>query len=261
MTSQSRFGKILVTGASSGLGKHCYEDFHAFRFIRDDFSNFNGIINEAKKKTFDAIVHSAFNVFSPTDDRMLYAYLTDNLLLIRKLLSIPHGKFVFISSIEVYPKTIKVHCEDEKIDISELETVYGIMKLMAESIVKAESSNWLILRPTALLGKHSRQNSLMRLLVKEHPDLPSGKSEFNYILHSDVLDFIKIALEQNLTGVFNLASVENIRLADVASYFKKNVEFGEYRYMTGKICPCKALIYCNNFKNSSLKNIKTFLGD
>src|SRR2546422_555 len=96
------FGNVLVTGSNNGLGKHCCEFFQGTAFSRQ--TSFSDILKQANAKPFSAIIHSAFNTKSDISTNHLYSYLHDTTLLTQKLLSIPHEKFIFISSVDVYPK-------------------------------------------------------------------------------------------------------------------------------------------------------------
>lgn len=253
-------GDILVTGANSGLGKHCCEIFDGVAFTRK--TNFTDIMRRAEQKPFRAIIHSAFNAKNDINSAQLYSYLHDTTFLTKKLLSIPHEKFIFISSTDVYPKDNHAHREEDAIQIKDITNIYGISKLVCESIVQNELTNYLILRPTALLGCYARPNSLIKILTHQNPTLTLGEnSTFNYIRHKDVSEFIEIALADNLQGIYNLAASANIKLGEVKTHFKKNVTFGDYIYDVGTINNQKAKSIFLNLQHSSMENILLFLSD
>jgi nucleoside-diphosphate-sugar epimerase len=250
-------GDVLVTGTASGLGKHCREFFRGTAFSRE--AELSELMKIANKKPFRAIIHSAFNTKSDIDASQLYSYLQDTTFLTKKLLQIPHEKFIFISSTDVYPKDDALHAEDELINVKNMQDIYGISKLMSESIIQNEASNSLILRPTALLGPYARPNSLIKMLTQENPSMTlAGNSTFNYILHKDLSDFINTALMNDLVGIYNLAAVSNIQLENVSQQFNRPITFGNYVYQTGNINNQKAAGVLDNFKNTSLMNINLF---
>ena len=225
--------KILTTGILSGLGKHVYERFGGVGWTRQlDTRQREKIKNEG----VDTIIHCAFNSGRNVSSENLYDYISDNVVLTEKLCSIPNRKFVFVSTVDVYPKDSGFHSEDEAIYMDDVNTLYGTTKLMSEAIVRNRCQNYLILRCTALLGEYSRKNSLMRILKDTPCRLTlSLDSLFNYVLHSDVSEFLRFAMEQDLCGTFNVASSENIRLSEVAEMLGKNVSFGTYCYCVGNI--------------------------
>lgn len=249
--------KILITGTPSGLGKYIYNDLGGISWTRN-------ITDKAKKKLkaegVDVIIHCAFNSSQTVDSNNLYDYLADNVLLTEELVNIPHNKFILSSSVDVYPKDKKHHKEDGVVDVNAVNGIYGITKLMSESLVKNKCRNFLILRCTSLLGRNSRKNSLIKILKDSNPTLTvTGDSVFNYVLHSDISDFIKLAIKQDVQGVYNVASSENITLSEIVDMFGKKVNFGKYKYNVGNIDNIKITSLFPAFKKSSMEAIKEFL--
>ena len=120
--------KILVTGTNSGLGKYIASQINCTVLTRED--------NESVlDKSNDTIIHCAFNSRKNIND--YYDIVRDNIFLTKDLCKVPHNKFVFISSIDVY---------------REEDSLYKISKLMAESIVNKMATNPLTLRCSAILG-------------------------------------------------------------------------------------------------------------
>lgn len=246
-TNSKGKNNYLITGTSNGLGKYLHDNLGGISFVRSD----------AKDERAEIIIHCAFN--SEHNPKDLDQYFKDNVFLTGKLTKISHGKFIFISSVDVYPKDSKKHLEDEIININEIDGLYGVTKLMSEHLVKNNCPNFLILRCTALIGKDSRKNSLIRVIEEDNLALTlSEKSVFNYILHSDVLKFIKLAIKKDLKGVYNLASSKNITLKEVTNLFKKRVKFGNYIYNVGNIDNDKASNFFPDFKKTSKEIISEF---
>lgn len=248
--------KFLISGAQSGLGKHLFEIFGGISLTRET--------SRAKidnlKKGVDIIIHAAFNSNKDIDSNNLYSYLEDNIFLTEKLIKIPHQKFIFISSVDVYPKDEKTHTEDEVIDIDSVRGIYALTKLMSESLIKEESSNYLILRCSSLIGKYARKNTLIKIRTEEKPILTLSPDSFlNYILHTDVSKFIKLALEKDLKGIYNLVSSKNITLSEIASLLKKKVKFGNYTYRIGYIDNNKTTSVTPSFEKTSEEVVRQFL--
>jgi nucleoside-diphosphate-sugar epimerase len=186
--------------------------------------------------------------------------LEDNLFLTEKLAKISCRKFIYISSIDVYPKSLKDSEESDDFLLSDVNAPYSQFKLIAETIVRKNCQNFLILRPSAMIGKDSRENSLIKILKNLPTKLTlSPDSSFNYILHDDVLSFIRRAVDQNLEGVFNLASSSNVDLQTVVKkYDNNNVEFGDFLYKTPQLNNNKAKSVSDVFNKSSLDNVEIF---
>lgn len=248
---------ILTTGTKSGLGRYIYENLGGTGLTR---SNFSEEIEKCKQKGVDIIIHCAFNSGKGIDSLSLHSYLSDNVFLTKTLTAVPHKKFVFISTVDVYPKMSGQRFEEEIIEADSLDGLYPITKLMAESMVMNCCENYLILRPTAFLGKYSRPNSLIRIIEEENCVLTlSADSKFNYILHSDVLKFIEFAITNDLKGIYNIASSENVRLSDTAEMLGKRVKFGSHKYDVGNISNSKIASLFSDFKKTSKEVIAQFL--
>jgi len=248
--------KIFTTGINSGLGKYIYENLGGEGLDRD--TSFEEC-EKIKKEGVDVIIHCAFNLRKNIDSNSLYDYLEDNVFLTKNLLSIPHKKFIFISSLEVYPTNQNIHPEEEVINLDSLDNIYAVTKLMSETIVRNNCKNCLILRASGLLGKYSRKNSLIKIISEKKCSLTlSEKSEFNYVLHSDVLDFIKFAIKENLQGIYNMVSSQNITLLEIANMFNKKVNFGSYVYKTGQIDNNKIASVFPIFKKTSKEIVNKF---
>jgi nucleoside-diphosphate-sugar epimerase len=248
---------ILTTGTSSGLGKYIHENFGGIGLTR---STSPERFTQLKSKGVDVIIHCAFNRSRKVNSDSLSQYLQDNVLLTNELVSLPHKKFIFLSSVDVYPKDGKLHVEDELIDVNAVEGIYALTKLISESLVQNNCKNYLILRGAAFLGKYARQNSLMKIAEKAECKLSlSGSSRFNYVLYSDILGFLKLALKRELGGIYNLASGDNITLREAADLLKRKVKFGTYSYDVGNIDNSKISSVFSAFGKTSREVITQFV--
>lgn len=249
--------KFLITGHKSGLGRFLYEYFGGIGLDRNvHLDQFEHIRREGA----DVIIHSAGQPPKTVTSSLLYPFISDNVLLTERVANIRHRKFIFISSVDVYPKITGQHNEEEDISLESIVNLYAATKLMSEAIVKNKSPNYLILRCSALLGTYSRQNSLIKIAKEENPVITlSEDSVMNYVRHSQVADFIKHAIENNLRGVYNAASTENITLGRVADLFKKKVRFGSHLYRVGDISNRKISSVFSSFKRTSEDIIHEFI--
>jgi dTDP-4-dehydrorhamnose reductase len=221
---------LLITGTSSGLGKYLHRTLAGTAWHR----------GEPLPARAEVIIHCAWPA------RVGPEYERDTLELTRRLAGIPHARFVFISTVDVYPADGRVYREDSPtVPIGQ----YGQTKLAAEHIVGTHS---LILRCSAMLGVDARPNSLMRLLRGE-PVTLTADSRFNYVLHSDVGAFIRFALAQGLTGIYNVASAEPVTLGEIGI-----TQFGEHRYVTANVNQEKIAGVFPAFRKTSRQVIEEF---
>lgn len=240
----------LITGSSSGLGKYLHDQLGGSAFYRDG----------TNVKETQVIIHCAFNRAKEVNSKNLYQYLLDNVFLTKKLAKIPHKKFIYISSVDVHPKNNEKHSESEVIDVDQVSGIYAITKLMSESIIQNFCPNFLILRCSMLLGRDSRENSLIKIIKEENPTLTlSAKSVFNFILHKDVLEFIKIATEKDIQGIYNIVSSNNITAREIAELLGKKVSYGNYIYNAGDIDNKKVSKLLPSFKKTSREVVNEFM--
>lgn len=247
--------KILTTGVKSGLGRFLHEQLGGLGLYRN-----SDIFKEEHLKLIDVIIHCAFNPRKIVDSQSQYSFLQDNILLTHRLASLPHKKFIYISSVDVYPKNGKKCSEDDYINIETIDSLYGAFKLFAESIIVNNCKNLLIIRPGLLLGKYMRKNNLLRLITEEDSALSlTEESTFNGVLYSDILSFIEIAVHNDLTGIYNAVSNDNITLEKLAADFGRNVSFGNFTYTTPPISNKKITGVCKVFSKSTTSVIEELL--
>jgi len=247
---------ILVTGINSGLGKYLFENIPGCLGFNRETK-----MEHVKKFNIDTIIHCAYNKARDINNTNLYNYLYDNVLLTYELTKVPHDKFIYISTVDVYPKKGQLCKEDETIEVKDIDNIYGISKLMSEQIVINNCKNHLILRPTALLGPYIKPNALTKIMDDDMEDFTlSSGSRFNYVLHSYILKFIKLATKDNLRGIYNISSKGNLSLFEIAEIVGKDcAHCGTYPYWIGKIDNSKVTKIFPNFNKNTKDIIKQFV--
>ena len=230
--------KVLVTGANSGLGKYIASQIDCAILTRE---NSKSVLD----KTYDTIIHCAFNSRKNVND--YYEIVRDNIFLTKDLCKVPHNKFVFISSIDVY---------------QEEDNLYKTSKLMAESIVNKLATNSLTLRCSAILGETMRKNNFRKIIEDVDPKLSlSGESSFNYILQEDILNFLNIAIKINYNGIVDFVSSTNITLKEVSDLLEKKGDFGSYVYRTPELSSESLASVFPPAALTSKQNVKRYLKD
>jgi len=246
---------MLVTGTGSGLGKYLSSRFKSYGFSRGTDVK---LIQETNK--FKTIVHCAYNKARDINSESLYQYMYDNVLLTYELTKVQHEKFIYISTVDVYPKNDNVHKEDEIISVDEISSFYGITKLMSEEIVKNNCKNWIIFRPTALLGHYIKPNAVTKIMDKQIENFTlSQDSIFNYVSHEHMYRAVKLAMKEDLRGIFNLATEGNMDLWEVAETLEvEDFIYGDYLYDIGKIDNSKIKEYLPFFGIKSKTVVSNF---
>lgn len=221
--------RALVTGTTSGLGASLRQWLDGTPFLRQDV---DGEMNLHRKHHFDLIVHCATDARKECRAAELLPYARSHFTLTERLLEIPHSCFVFVSSHAVYPADGTPHTEDEELQVSSSLSLYGIFKLLGERLVLSRSAWPVILRCSSLVGETGRPNNIMRILRRQSgPVYLSGDSPYNLIAYEQVLEFIQLAWDRRLEGVFNLGASDWKPLYEIASHLGVNIEFGSHRYV------------------------------
>jgi nucleoside-diphosphate-sugar epimerase len=229
---------ILVTGARSGLGNAVYLAMGGTPFVRGTSLDDPAIKAAAP---FDAIVHCAVNAAKAVTMSTAYGYMEDNLLLTQRLVDIPHKKFVFVSTLAVYPSTGKAIAEDEDIDLLPLAGPYAFTKLFSDLYVQNHAVEPLVLRTTTLMGPAIRPNTVMRALTQRDCQLfLAPHSRYNFVLHEDIVRFIEQAIDNRITGNFNLGSSGLTTLSDIVDQLGLSVRYGNFHYDIGPVDTRKA---------------------
>ena len=239
--------KILITGTGRGLGKFLYNQYKNSNIIVESLTR-NTPIQEFITKlygtlnqSYDIIIHCAANVSHATwEDDLDYSYYYDNILLTKDILTIPHKRFVYISSIAASPGS---HTVDKH-----KTSPYGVSKRISESIVKQFANNYQIIRPTGLLGKEMKTNTFQKILKGEDIVLTED-SIMNYVLYEDVLDIINC----NKRGIITLSADGSITMKQVSELLEKNINFGNIHF------DINSDIFDSPILNSSSQNIIKYI--
>lgn len=203
--------KTLITGTDSGLGKYLSINFQDPVCITRRYT-IDALLEDADFVGVEMIIHCAVNSAFLDINSVTYQYLYDNILLTQRLTEIRHNKFIYISSLDVNKMTM-----------------YGVAKKFSELLVEKNCDNYLILRPSSMLGKEMRQNTFSKICSGEPINLTSD-SVFNFVSYNDVLSEIK----RNSTGIREIYSSENITLRDLSTLLDTDIAFGNVKYTIGE---------------------------
>ncbi len=237
-----------IIGSNKGLGKYLNENINSVGINRSNFSE----IKPNKENIF--VVCAQHRSKYPDSDKF-YDFYNDNIKLIQQVCEIEHKKIIFMSTVEVYNQD---NSNEKSIIKSEDLNPYAISKLIAEKIIVNGTENYVILRLGALLGLYSN-NLVCRLLRNKSIQTTLSKSStFNYILYEDILNFIKIVIDNEYRGIFNLVANNNVKLEDTLKIINKDVQYGSYKYKTFKVNNNKVNNITSIFNKKSEESLKTF---
>jgi dTDP-4-dehydrorhamnose reductase len=174
--------------------------------------------------------------------------------------------YIYISSVDVYENHSGVKYTNEGVKISpERLSAYGLHKYLSELIVRKYCKNFLILRPSMILGSKLKKGSIYDI-VNSKPLFVTLKSRYQMITTHGIFLIIKKFLEISLmneivniggSGSFNFIKAERlfnkkIQLSDeaVTQIYEMNVEKLKHLYPSLKTSG----EYLQEFMRDYLKN-------
>lgn len=241
----------LVTGTSSGLGASLLRTFSGTAFSRPHAEE---ELVRLRGQHFRLIVHCAVDARKELPAADLVAYVNSNLTLTERLLEIPHDCFVYVSSHAVYPVDGVAHREDEDLSVTPQISIYGVFKLISEQLVLRRSPWPLILRCSSLVGETGRPNNVMKLLRKQDgPLFLSGDCPCNLIDYEQVAEFLRLAEQSTISGIFNLGATDWRTLSEIAHHVGVSAKFGDYLYVPPTADLRKVNATCSIFGKSTLE--------
>lgn len=121
------------------------------------------------------------------------------------------------------------------------------------------AASGLILRCSSLPGPYMRRSNLVRIFEEDRPVLSlAADSTLNFILYGDVAGFIRHAVSEDLTGVFNAVSSSNLRVSEIVRGAGKEAGYGGFPYDCGNVSNEKIAGVFAPFRKTSLQAVREF---
>jgi len=193
---------------------------------------------EIQRKTLldDVLKYSFGTVFFCAGNSKTFISKSDPLRCLRKnifdlysyLTKLDFAKFVYISSVIVYPQTGCPRTEDLPIDISGL-SIYGAHKYLAERYVKEFAKSWLIVRPTGFFGKGLKKNLLFDLRNDNPHIYVKRSSQIDYMPIQWFCDTLIMLSEKTEKEIINIGSGHSLPVKRILALKKLRYKFHEER--------------------------------
>lgn len=251
-------GRVLITGATGFVGgwvteallQAGYEVTHLGRKAHHnpsvsnllaDITDKEALTQELQNKLFDTVIHLAAADQRQGSDKLFAVNYHGTQHLLDALKGNPSCKFIYPSSIKVYPNLSGIATEETP--VSQGNTTYGDSKAAAERLVLELAPNHLVLRLSNAYGAptnidveawHLLFNDLCRsayekgeISLKSPPD-----TLLDMVWMGSVCQVILQAIaNDSIKGIYNLGSANTIAIGEVAqavaraykSYFGKTL--------------------------------------
>ena len=224
--------RILVSGASSGLGKYIKEEMlGSDKYIRKTNSG-------EYKENYDLIIHAAFG--QKREDESESEYIKYHTEIYKTLSNVSHKKLVFISSIDA---------------VNANNNSYGKAKRHIEQMVLEDSQNNLIVRPGLLIGSGMKYNTVARLFTEQRPNFTLSKKSYFYITHYQ--EVVEFALSKHY-GIWTVCSKQNLSLDEMAKDIGCTPRWGSYEYRPQIEDPYSKYHMHNDGRQKMMNQLKVF---
>lgn len=248
--------KILITGGSGLLGKSLYPLIPDGMFISSgdiDLTQNKDVIEMISDINPSLVIHLAGkvggisdNISHPYDFLAINTKINSNVIDSCVIKNIP---IVFSSSSCVYPKESKIYpMTEEMVNNGEPEPTndgYAYAKRQARNMLycakKQYGYNYTVLYFCNLYGANdnfidSKKSHLVTTLIKKMHDakiknqseivlLGTGEQRRQFMSASDAAKIIKIIVDNNITGEYNVSPTENKTVREIANVVKEIVEY------------------------------------
>lgn len=141
-----------------------------------------------------------------------------------------YDKIIYISSTRVYlDNPVAEPHSSLLIKPDDSRVLFNQVKLLAETIVKSQDKPALILRPSNVYGKAFNSPLFLPSIIRDAiqkrvvnmyvtPDYSK-----DYVYCDDICKAVAIGIENNITGIYNIASGENFSAAEIAEVLKSKI--------------------------------------
>lgn len=233
--------KILITGANSYIGtsfENYIKQFDGYQI--DTVDMIDGTWREKDFSEYDCVYHVAGMAHSDVgkvdEERKALYYKVNTDLTIetaKKAKAEGVGQFIFMSSAIVYGESAsignkKVITKDTPVNPANF---YGDSKVQAENgIMPLNDENFkvIILRPPMIYGKGSKGNyPMLAKIARMLPVFPYVKNERSMLYIENLVEFVKLMIDNNESGVFWPQNKEysstSLMVKDIAEAYGKRI--------------------------------------
>ncbi len=215
--------KILVTGANSYIGVS-FEKFLKSRddlYLVDTVDMIDGTWREKDFSQYDVVFHVAGIAHKKEKEvnSELYYKINRDMAIETAEKAKKEGvrQFIFLSSMSVYGMVTGVITKDT---LPKPTSNYGKSKFEAETKIAAladESFSVVTVRPPMVYGKDCKGNFVSILkIVKKSPVFPKVNNKRSMIYIDNLISFVKMCIDRNLSGLYFPQNKEYINTSEMA---------------------------------------------
>ena len=255
---------ILITGKGSYIGSNFrkYMEQYPEKYTVDELDMVDGSWKEQDFSKYDVVYHVAGLAHSTPDEsqRAIYYKVNTDLTyeVAKKAKDEGVKQFIFMSSIIVYGSgEIGIDRVITKDTPLTPDNFYGDSKKQAEIKIKPledECFKIVIVRPPMIYGPGSKGNyPLLAKFAKKTPVFPTLKNQRSMLYIGNLLEFIKLMIDNEERGVFLPQNEEYVCSCELIRYI---AELSNHRIVfIGIFNPFIKLLWKNNYVNKVFGNM------
>lgn len=224
--------RVLITGKGSYIGTHFkeYLNKEPDNYYVEELDMIDGTWKDFDFSKFDVVYHVAGLAHSTPDEsqRNLYYKVNTDLTyeVAKKAKDSGVKQFIFMSSIIVYGSG---KIGEDRIITKETpltpDNFYGDSKKQAEikiRLLEDKEFKIVILRPPMIYGPNSKGNyPLLAKFAKKTPIFPTLKNKRSMLFLGNLLEFVKLMIDNEETGIFLPQNKEYVSSYDLVREIAK----------------------------------------
>lgn len=144
----------------------------------------------------------------------------------KSLFDFKFGKYIYVSSVDVYAKTesLEETSENSAIDVKNLNA-YGLHKYLSEQIIKNATEDNIILRLSMVVGKNLKKGPFFDI-INNRPLFLTPDSKLQIITTFAVSEVIDILINKKTKNkIYNIGGDGSIDFDKIGKYFKVSVKW------------------------------------
>ena len=230
---------LAILGGKGMLGsdlvRYLSTHYEVSAIDRDNYEEYRG-------KQFDILVNANGNSRRFwANENPLADFEASTVSVMKSLFDFTFGKYIYISSPDAYadPSSPATTHEDAPGDLGELSP-YGFHKRLSEELVRHYAKDWLIVRPSAILGTQLTKG-MVHDVLQGNELFVTLDSKLQFITTDAVADIIETLLQKSEKGIFNVGGRGTVTPEGVGALVKKPIRVRtdaarqEYEMNTEKI--------------------------
>lgn len=192
-------------------GKTCFHPKRRLTEILGDRTNEDDV-RELFNQSFDIVIDVSGEEYEMVKLSVQYAMVKQ-----------PY--YIFVSSSSVYRQSTEPHSEEDPLDMK-FSNFYTKAKILSEKLVESSFRKYAIIRPSKVYGPYNhicRERYFFERITNQDSIVLTNDPILHFTYVEDLAEGVLQILNKELTGIFNVAGKEAVRLSRFIEEIAKNI--------------------------------------